>query len=224
MMITRMMSPRRLSRPGPDVPVTRHATSLFTTLVAALVLGLGLTSLSPLALPTEPVVAQAPTSIGTLTSTTVVVPRRSPPLATVVKSAAATMAYHGKNRVWYPIFGINHHVGKMACSAAVLPGAGVYIWGCAGPGNTYLVAHAWAAFKPLFLAYQAHRLRVGQSVWYANAKGQVRHFKVAFWKVVRRDASTNGWAWAESAEPVLTLQTCVDQNVHVLVVRLRLIH
>jgi hypothetical protein len=144
------------------------------------------------------------------------------PAVTVKRSPVASSPYRGKNHLWFPALGINRAIDSHACTGAPLSSGGISRWCAEGAGNTYLMAHAWGAFHPLEMAYWNKRLRVGQSVWYADASGRVRHYEVAFWKVTSRSTS-DSWAWAGSASPELTLQTCVDNNNHVIFVRLKLV-
>ena len=146
------------------------------------------------------------------------------PAATPVATPAPLSPYTGQNHFWYPALGINHDVGSFTiCDGTVSPGQSVYLWSCARPGNTYLLAHAAYSFRPLYLAYEAGTLQVGQSVWYANAAGQVSHYQVAFWKIVGPADATNTWVWGGSATPIMTLQTCTDAaSTQILIVRLTL--
>jgi Sortase domain len=133
-------------------------------------------------------------------------------------SSSAPASYGGKNHVWFPALGINRSVYFFSCSNKSYPGNVVYRWGCAGSNNVYLFAHAHAAFKPLHDAYVNGRLRKGMKVMYADAKGKVRTFKLAWWKVT---TPTNGsWAFAGQSRPSLTLQTCVGaKSQYRLIVR-----
>ena len=147
------------------------------------------------------------------------------PAPTPVATPAPPLSpYSGQNHFWYPALGINHDVDSFTfCDGSVSPGQSVYLWSCARPGNTYLLAHAAYSFRPLYLAYEAGTLQVGQSAWYADATGQVRHYQVAFWKIVSPSDSTNTWVWGGSATPIMTLQTCTDAaSTQILIVRLEL--
>jgi len=146
---------------------------------------------------------------------------RSAPVAPAPPTAppAAGPTYEGKNRVWIPSLGLNRAVDPFPCSRTKPPGNSIYRWGCAGKNNVYLLAHAATAFKPLHTAYVKGKLRKGMEVIYANGAGQVRTYKVTFWKVVSPvDAE---WAYAAQPKPSMTLQTCVgDDNEYRLIVRL----
>jgi hypothetical protein len=122
--------------------------------------------------------------------------------------------------VWIPSLGINQSVQSFACSRTRPPDNYVYLWGCAGTNNTYLLGHAASVFQPLHDAYVAGRLKVGLRVWYADGAGVVHQFSVQWWKLTppTTDAS---WAWAPQAVPSMTLQTCMGaNNQYRLIVRL----
>lgn len=185
-------------------------------------------TLSPIASPTRiatvvPVAIPTAKPVITAKPAPKIVSKSAPkPAVAVKRSPVASSPYRGKNHLWFPALGINRSIDSRVCTGSPLANGGISRWCAEGPGNTYLMAHAWGAFHPLEVAYWGRRLRVGQSVWYADANGRVRHYEVAFWKVESRSAS-DSWAWASSASPELTLQTCVDANNHVLFVRLKLV-
>ncbi|HET7026140.1 MAG TPA: sortase [Candidatus Limnocylindrales bacterium] len=135
------------------------------------------------------------------------------------RSAPRATAYRGTNRMWMPALGINHSVASFPCSRTTPPGLGVYRWGCAGANNVYLLAHAYAAFKPLHDAYVRGRLRTGMKVMYADAAGRVRTYAISWWRLTTPDKG--GFAYAAQSRPSMTLQTCVGaHSEYRLIVRL----
>jgi hypothetical protein len=144
----------------------------------------------------------------------------APPKAPAPKAKAPATSFHGRNRVWIPALGINRSIQSFPCSRSRAPDAGVYRWGCAGTNNVYLMSHAWSTFKPLHDAYVRGRLRTGMKVWYADARGHVRVFRVVWWRVVAPTTAAS-WAWASQSRPSMTLQTCVGaKSQYRLMVRL----
>ena len=142
--------------------------------------------------------------------------------ATTKNTATKTTAvrvYAGTNHLWIPSLGISHAVAFFSCTRSTPPGAGVYRWGCAGRNNTYLFGHAWSTFKPLHDAYVSGHLHTGMVVYYADASGHVRRYKVTAIKVVTPDQTA--WAIAAQSVPSMTLQTCVgSRSQYRLLVRL----
>lgn len=141
--------------------------------------------------------------------------------ATIVQTglASAGASYRGRNHVWIPALGISRDLGWYACGSSRPLGSGLYRWGCAGRNNVYLLAHAWAAFKPLHDAYIRGRLRKGMAVVHADARGRITTYRVRFWRVVSPIGA--GWAYAPQSRPSMTLQTCVGaRSQYRLVVRL----
>jgi hypothetical protein len=128
-------------------------------------------------------------------------------------------SYQGRNHLWIPALGISRSVGFYYCGNPNVPGLGVYRWGCAGGNNTYLLAHAFAAFKPLHDAYVHGRLERGMKAIYADASGRVRTYAVVWWRLT---TPYNGaFAYAGQSQPSVTLQTCVGaRSEYRLIVRL----
>ena len=127
--------------------------------------------------------------------------------------------YKGRNRMWMPALGINRAVSFFSCTSKAYPGDRVYRWGCAGRNNVYLFGHAHSVFKPLHDAYVRGRLKKGMKVMYADGKGKVRTYKIAWWKVTT--PTKGAFAYAAQSRPSLTLQTCVGaNNKYRLIVRL----
>ena len=138
---------------------------------------------------------------------------------TTKPSAPRPAVYHGTNRMWMPALGSNHSVASFPCSRTTPPGLGVYRSGCAGANNVYLLAHAYAAFKPLHDAYVRGRLRIGMKVMYADASGRVRTYAISWWRLTTPDKG--GFAYAAQSRPSMTLQTCVGaRSEYRLIVRL----
>jgi hypothetical protein len=141
--------------------------------------------------------------------------------ATIVRAGTATAEafYRGRNHVWIPSLGISRGMGWYSCGASRPLGSGIYRWGCAGRNNIYLLAHAWAAFKPLHDAYVLGRLRKGMAVVHADARGRITTYRVRFWRVVSPVGAS--WAYAPQSRRSMTLQTCVgSRSQYRLVVRL----
>jgi Sortase domain len=131
----------------------------------------------------------------------------------------ASSRYTGRNHVWMPSLKIDKSVASYACSNKSYPGKRIYRWGCAGKNNVYLFGHADSVFKSLHDAYVGGRLKKGAKLYYADSSGQVRTFKVAWWKITTPTKGT--WAYAPQADPSLTLQTCVgSRSQYRLIVRL----
>jgi hypothetical protein len=122
----------------------------------------------------------------------------------------ASPTYRGRNHVWFPALGISRAVAWFPCSRSTEPGLAVYRWGCAGSGNVYLFAHAYAAFEPLHDAYVSGRLRRGMTVVYADGAGHVHTYAIAWWRLTTPDRG--GFAYAAQSRPSLTLQTCVGAH------------
>lgn len=144
----------------------------------------------------------------------------APPKAPTPKAKAPATSFHGRNRVWVPALGINRSIQSFPCSRSRAPDAGVYRWGCAGTNNVYLMSPAWSTFKPLHYAYVRGRLWTGMKVWYADARANVRVYRIAWWRVVAPTTAAS-WAWAPQSRPSMTLQTCVGaKSQYRLMVRL----
>jgi hypothetical protein len=138
----------------------------------------------------------------------------APATRVAAKSApkpAAAITYAGRNHVWIPSLGINQSVQSFPCSRTRPPDSYVYLWGCAGTNNAYLLGHAASAFRPLHDAYVAGRLKVGMRLWYANGAGVVHQFSVQWWRLTPPTTNAS-WAWAPQAVPSMTLQTCMGAN------------
>jgi hypothetical protein len=137
---------------------------------------------------------------------------------TTTKTSSAPV-YRGTNHLWIPALGINRSVGYYYCGNPNPPGLGVYRWGCAGRNNTYLLAHAFAAFKPLHDAYVQGRLRKGMKAIYADGGGHVHTYVVIWWRLTTPD--NGAFAYASLSSPSMTLQTCVGAySQYRLIVRL----
>ena len=133
--------------------------------------------------------------------------------------STSSSSYRGRNHVWIPALGIDRSVSGFACSSSAYPGNRVYRWGCAGRNNVDLFGHAHSVFKPLHDAYVRHRLKKGMKVVYADSRGKVSTYAVAWWKVVKPD--NGAFAYAAQSRPSMTLQTCVgSKSQYRLIVRL----
>ena len=154
------------------------------------------------------------------------VARAQPTRTTKPTTATATSTsqvwwkvYQGVNHVWMPTLGVNRAVSFYSCSSSAYPANIVYRWGCGGTNNVYLFGHAYGVFKPLHDAYDAHTLKTGMPVIYADASGRERLYRVASWRVVK--PTDSAWAIASQSVPSMTLQTCVGANdAYRLIVRL----
>ena len=130
----------------------------------------------------------------------------------------APVTYSGQSHFWYPALNIDAGWSWYGCDYGGDPdglGAGIYRWGCGPANNIYLLSHAWSTFKKLRLAYHSGALQVGQSVWYANAQGDVTHWRVRWIRRVTDeylDATAGDWALNDSPTPIMTLQTCDGAN------------
>jgi len=146
-------------------------------------------------------------------------PTIRPKAAKVAGAAASPASYRGRNHVWMPALRIDKAVSWYACSNSAYPGNRVYRWGCAGANNVYLFGHASSVFEPLHDAYVDGRLRKGMKLWYADGKGVVHAYAIAWWRVT---TPTKGvWAYAAQSRPSLTLQTCLgSRSQYRLIVRL----
>lgn len=133
--------------------------------------------------------------------------------------SSSPSSFRGRNHVWIPALGINRSVSFFSCTSSAYPGDRVYRWGCAGSNNVYLFGHAHSVFRPLHDAYVRGRLSKGMKVIYADGKGRVSTYAVAWWKVTTPDKG--GFAYAAQSRPSLTLQTCVGaRSQYRLIVRL----
>ena len=101
-------------------------------------------------------------------------------------ATSASSRYTGRNHLWMPSLKIDKSVASYACSNKSYPGNRVYRWGCAGKNNIYLFGHAHSVFRSLHDAYVGGRLKKGAKLYYADSSGQVRTYKVTWWKVTTR--------------------------------------
>jgi hypothetical protein len=108
-------------------------------------------------------------------------------------------------------------------SAYGLP-IGVYRWGCAPSSNVYLMSHASSTFEAIQKGYHSGALKVGQQAWFADTKGTVTHWKVAWIRrvtAVYLQSTASTWATNSSSTPIMTLQTCDNpDNLYRIIVRL----
>jgi len=122
--------------------------------------------------------------------------------------------YSGVSKLWYPALGISAKWRWYGCQYGGDPdglGPGVYRWGCAGRNNIYLMSHAWSTFNAIQRGYHSGKMKVGQSVWYANKQGDVSKWRVKWIKRVTKDylhKTFSDWASNSSSSPIMTFQTC----------------
>lgn len=135
--------------------------------------------------------------------------------------------YSGTSHFWYPALGISRPWKWYGCEyggAASLGYYDVYRWGCAGTNNIYLMGHASGSFYPLWRGYHSGKLKTGQSVYYADAQGHVKQWRVLWIKHVTTTYLNNtagSWATNASSTPIMTLQTCDGSyNQYRIIVRL----
>jgi hypothetical protein len=126
--------------------------------------------------------------------------------------------YAGTSRFWYPALNIESRWRWYGCEYGGNPsglGTGIYRWGCNPKSNIYLMSHAWSSFKALKRGYHSGAMREGQTVWYANQKGNTSKWRVKWIKRVTDDyldATHSEWATVGSKSPIMTLQTCDGAN------------
>jgi hypothetical protein len=126
--------------------------------------------------------------------------------------------YAGTSKFWYPAVGISAGWRWYGCDYGGSPsglGEGIYRWGCGPSSNIYLLSHASSTFRAIQRAYHADKLKVGQSAWYADAKGNVSQWKVAWIRRVTLtyfNRTASEWAVNASPTPIMTLQTCDGAN------------
>jgi hypothetical protein len=136
------------------------------------------------------------------------------PKQTTSEPKSSPTSYSGVSKLWYPALGINAKWSWWGCDYGGGPeglGAGVYRWGCGPKNNVYLMSHAWSTFKAIQRGYHSGKMKVGQSVWYADKKGKVSQWKVKWIKRVKIDyfnATYSEWATNDSPTPIMTFQTC----------------
>jgi sortase family protein len=156
-------------------------------------------------------------------------PTPSPsPTPTPTPTPKPSPTYTGTSHFWYPALGIDRPWRWYGCEYGGDPdGLGayaVYRWGCAGTNNIYMMGHASGSFYPLWRGYHTGKLKTGQSVYYADAKGKVTHWKVLWIKHVTTTYLNNtagSWATNAYSSPVMTLQTCDGSyNQYRIIVRL----
>lgn len=148
------------------------------------------------------------------------------PSASPKSTSAKKPSYKGKNMFWYPALGIKASIKGYGCQYGGNPkgiGRGLYTWGCSGKNNTYLLAHAYSTFHPIQIGYHTGRLKKGGLVYYADAKGKVTRYKVAWIKrIPLKTWKTSQFGYfAAMDRKTLTLQTCDgSRSQYRIVVRL----
>ncbi len=112
----------------------------------------------------------------------------------------------------FPAIDLVRPVYRWGCRGGTLPNL-IVRWDCAGPGNTYLLGHAWGVFEPLHDARRDGTLRAGQHAYLTDLMGRTRRYELAWFRIVPQTYSWRGlsgdqWAWNATARPAVTLQTC----------------
>jgi Sortase domain len=170
----------------------------------------------PASMPRRPVAQDRPALPPAKTSPAKAAPTATAKAPSTVTAKApsihsSTIAFVGRNHVWIPLLGIDRSVSPYACREQHPPDNFVYRWGCAGTNNVYLLGHAYSVFKPLHDAYVSHRLKVGLTAYYADARGTVHVYAVTWWRITLPTPGSK-WAWAPQSTPSMTLQTCVGAH------------
>jgi sortase (surface protein transpeptidase) len=107
----------------------------------------------------------------------------------------------GANWILIPRLGLSQPVGWYSdcLGRAAVPRWGAWRWSCAGPNNTYIMAHNPGVFTPIL------GLRPGDVIEYGDPRGVVHTYRVSYTTIVW---NTQLWPLAGTAAPSLTLQTC----------------
>jgi hypothetical protein len=116
------------------------------------------------------------------------------------------VVFGGRNRFAIPTLGIDSTVGTTSCG--VLIPNGIWYWPCAGKNNLYLTGHAWGAFAPIHDGYHSGLLSAGLTASYADGAGVVHRYRLLWVEDLPVAVWGRGAAWASTAGPVITLQTC----------------
>jgi sortase (surface protein transpeptidase) len=133
-------------------------------------------------------------------------------------------------RFSYPAAGIKRTFRKYNCRWDVLP-RGLYEWKCRNDmngSNRLILAHAYDALKPMMVAQQKHRLKVGQKATLTVGR-KTSTYRVEWIRVVPKSGVYKGkdapvWAYGNTKYRAITLWTCYgSKSQSRLVVRLRLI-
>jgi hypothetical protein len=165
----------------------------------------------PTARPTDP---PSPSPTPRPTAEPTPKPTATPAPEPTPKPTTPPTTFSGTSHLWYPALNIDAGWSWYGCDHGGDPdglGAGVYRWGCGPASNTYLLGHAWSTFKKIRTAYHSGALQVGQSVWYADAQGDVSQWQVTWIRRVTVEylnATAGDWALNDSPTPIMTLQTC----------------
>ncbi|HYM49252.1 MAG TPA: sortase [Candidatus Limnocylindrales bacterium] len=126
-------------------------------------------------------------------------PAAPQPAAPVRPVAAAPRV--GANWLLIPRLGLSQPVGWYSdcLGRAPVPRWGTWREGCAGSGNTYIMAHNPGVFSPILA------MRPGDIVLYGDPNGIVHTYRITFTTIV---SNTQLWPLGALAAPSLTLQTC----------------
>ena len=82
------------------------------------------------------------------------------------------------------------------------------------------MGHASGSFEPIYRGYHSGKLKTGQSVYFADSKGRVTHWKVKWIKHVTTaylNDTAGEWATNSSSTPIMTLQTCDNNDTRIIV-------
>lgn len=127
--------------------------------------------------------------------------------------AAADLGVIVPRRIELSAAGINARVHPLRCGIERLPDGRIYDWRCAPSSNRVLLAHAYAAFRPLSRAYDRGALRRGRLLVVTDAHGHRHRYRLAWARVVPSSMVYRGldawfWAFTSTARPAMTLITC----------------
>lgn len=112
----------------------------------------------------------------------------------------------GPNQLNIPAIGIDARIRTVACGRLIPDG--IWRWPCAGANNIYLLGHNWGIFHPLQVAYHAGLLKPGLVLMYSDQRAVIHHYRLAWARSLSMTEFGQGDAWAATAGPVITLQTC----------------
>ena len=171
-----------------------------------------------------PVAPAAPVTPAAPAAKTATKTAAKPAMKTAATSSSVVLR---ANQFAFPALGIRAQgIASFACNAPGSLGTSIYRWGCAGSNNTYLLGHAFAAFKPINTGYHSGALKVGLTAYMAGSDGVTHQYRVTEIRHVLMDdwSSWGGWAKSSLPQPGLTLQTCDGPtSAYRIVVRLTIV-
>ena len=137
--------------------------------------------------------------VGELAPTPPPAPAPAPDAASARQAPAAPRV--GANWILIPRLGLSQPVGWYSdcLGRTPVPRWGTWRESCAGPNNTYIMAHNPGVFSPILA------LHAGDLVLYGDPAGRVHSYRVTFTTIV---SNTQLWPLAGLGVPSLTLQTC----------------